>query len=549
MGNMQPQNGGGRFFALAMAICFLLFLSGCRNAFGPDSVPEDAVGTGILSLTIGRQDLLRAITPDNKDDFIKFRLDFAAACDFGNMDDYEIWYGGTSGTVELNAGTWNLTVTAFLDGGYEENPIEAATGRLLGIQILSGREVSGNVTLSPVAQGQGTFSWDIDFDMANVVSARMTITRIGVSPSVYMGTFYFTGETPDVERYDSLELDAGQYRVIFTLVNDRDDRAVLRTILHVYRGMVSRFIEEFTNDHFGLPLLDFVLGAWDGHEWDFDGSGISAATFSFLGVSGVYDENFAHVTSWFNALGSAPADLSGLRVLADAALIGVVSDDDEFLSVNFGNRASANSAILGRVRNGTSITLAWGGDDRVVVRIGDFEIVFDKAVPAGIVPGLTLAAQLEWLRDNAQSGNYYIVEVRGDEPLGPCLSWFDTWHGSWQDTTLPTGRNDLTIILVASEPSIVSLTSSGRMFTVGDGLTLWLRVRICPWLPETVSTRSSPWNHSMLSNCHGLSKVTVPPPAAILTVGPVISNGMSTAKLIEKPPSPGASGGIVRVSE
>jgi len=481
MGNMQPKNSGLRFFATALAICFLLFLPGCRNALEPQHRPENetpgtSVGTGTFSLTIGKQGLARTImpSPDCMEGFVKFRLVFAAAqeCEFDNTDLPEKWKEDRVVTIELVAGIWDLTVTAFLDSGDGDAPLAAAIGSLHGIEVLPDGKVAGNVLLFPLAEGTGTFSWDIDFDFDDetVVSAKMSITRLDLTPS-YIGTYFFFGGTPDIGNPYSLELDAGQYQVVFTLTNDRGDNAVLMEILHVYRDMESHFDGEFTDDHFGLSLLDFVLGAWDGNEWGFYGRRITAGTLAFLGIDGIDAENFAAIVYWFNALtrsslGSVPYDLAGLLVLTDAALIGIASDDEEFLAYNFLSRADAQAAIFGRVRNGTAITLSWTDDGRAAVRIGYYEIIFDKVIPARRVPGTTLAAQLEWLRDYAQSGNYYIVEISGNENIAPATA---------ANQTLPTGRTNITITLRGiEEMRTVSLSANGSLFQVLYGVTLIL---------------------------------------------------------------------------
>jgi len=486
MGNMQPQNGGGRFFAAALVICFLLFLPGCRNALEPRYRPgNETSGAGALSLTIGRQDLIRTITPDSMGDFVEFRLDFSSVCDFDNQDFSETWTGDTSGTIGLNAGVWDLEVTAFLDG----SPLVAtATGRLAGIEIPSGGKVAGNVALFPIAQGEGTFSWDIDFSGATrISSARISITRVDVTPNVGMGILYFMGGTPLLNNPGSIELPAGQYRVIFTLANTLGDRAVLRTMLHIYRNLESRFVEEFTDEHFGIPLLDFVLGAWDGSAWDFEGGEITAATFAFLGIDGIYDDDFAAVTDWFNTLsiaGPVPVDLAGLRVLADAALIGVAIGDEGFLARNFVGRADVRDAIAERAVNNTEITLSWTDSSSVIVRIGAYEVefVFDNAVPMVPAQGFTLDAQLAWLRANARSGNYYIVEIMSDETIAPT---------DGENQALPTGRSDLGIVLRgAGGMRTVSLSANGSHFWVPSSLTLIL--------DENLTLQGRAWNNNHL---------------------------------------------------
>jgi ribosomal protein S11 len=74
-----------------------------------------------------------------------------------------------------------------------------------------------------------------------------------------------------------------------------------------------------------------------------------------------------------------------------------------------------------------------------------------------------LATQLSQLRNNAQSGGEYVIEIRGDANISPA------------EAALPTGLSDVTITLrgvgVMRE---VRLSANGVLFTVGSGITLVL---------------------------------------------------------------------------
>jgi hypothetical protein len=73
-----------------------------------------------------------------------------------------------------------------------------------------------------------------------------------------------------------------------------------------------------------------------------------------------------------------------------------------------------------------------------------------------------LAAKLSWLQTNAQSNTNYTVEVTTDESIGP--------------TTLSySNRSTIGITLKGTDTTrIISLSSSGAMFTVSSGVTLTL---------------------------------------------------------------------------
>ena len=81
----------------------------------------------------------------------------------------------------------------------------------------------------------------------------------------------------------------------------------------------------------------------------------------------------------------------------------------------------------------------------------------DDAIPA---EGDTLEARLAWIRDNAESHNWYLVEVGIDEDIEP------------QDLAFEAGGMVVGIILRGS--GTVGLSSPGSIFTVGSGVTLTL---------------------------------------------------------------------------
>ena len=541
-----------RLCAILLAAACLLFLSGCRNVLAP---PETAAsGTGTLSLSILRQGLERTIVPeiDVGDFFVEFHLEFTYVSGGYYNEDFSARWTEASGTIDLDEGVWDLHVSAYTAGAGEELLV-AAVGSLYGIDIPSGETLAGNVELFPIAGGSGTFSWDIGFP-ASVIDASMGITRLddGDPFSQTLHLVFGGVRVPD-NNPSSLTLASGQYRVVFTLSHPVWETVAISEILHVYQNMDSNFTETFTYEHFAVTLLEIVLSAWDGYEWDFGYRGIEAGHFAALGIYGIDGGNFEDIARWFGYLSvlfDPLADLDGLKALTDAALIGIASEDLGFLAYSYADRAYAEAAIAGLVANGTiALTFDWLDNYRVLVDLGVYgsmEFVFGNAIPLPLligtvsitgrpVIGLTLmantdglggtgnisfqwlrdgdpidgatagtytvqpedegyaltvrvsrdgftgyvysdpteyvgyvqgpadtglAAQFAWLFENAQSGGTYIIELSGDEAIGP--------------QALPAGRGDLTIILVGNEPSTISLSSNGSLFTVGSGLTLVL---------------------------------------------------------------------------
>jgi len=510
MKNMQLKNNNRpkiTVFVLLLAACFLLVLSGCQNPLRPDSGSSDTAaneaagtgdGPGSLSLTISRQGMralmppalmpLTIMPPETRlDDFDRFYLEFVAIT-AGNTSFSINWMHG-SGTVYLEAGIWDLRVTSFLADAEGVATLKAAVGSKR-IEVLAGSSIDGNVSLHPITEGEGTFSWDIHFP-ANVHTARMDITQINGAPFFH---YYFQGGTPSIANRFSRILPAGRYRVIFTLINDREERAVASEILHVYRNMESGFEETFGEQHFITPLLGIILDAWDGSRWNFNERGITAGHFALLDIKGVTDSSFSAIISQFNNLSSpgvlyADANLGRLKTLVDAALIGI--GRSSIAAGNHRHRSGAQAAITGFVENGTSLTFRWTNNRTVSVEIGAYEveIVFGNDLhPGQAVSGNTLIEQLAWLRSYAQSGNHYLVEISGVQNISTV-----------QAALSFVGRNNITITLrgIGPMPSTVNLSADGNLFTVDSGVTLVLDNNI------TLQGRTNNFSHLVRVNSGG----------------------------------------------
>jgi len=481
MKNIKP-NARRLKFAGWIAACFLLAFAGCQNPAQPSNIPVSIGSTGTLSLSIDRQGVARTITPESTEEFVRFDLDFAPAsgCNAGNEPMKTISWTTATGKAYLAEGTWNLAVTAFRQGTGAESYIETARGNLTGIAITGGETIAGNVVLAPITGHAGTFRWNVTFH-ESIVTARMVITRVDTNPTSHVGTYYFVGGTGTrAPAGNYREMFTGQYRVVFTLNNDQGNMATMTAIMHIYRGMDSVFTESFTEDNFTVPLADIVLGAWYDNQWNFDEHGIAARHLSLVNVNGLDDDNFETILGWLNddrftAATPASPTLANLRQLVDAALILMGSEDGEFLDGTFAGRAAAQNAITGFVRNNTAVTFVWTGESAVTasVLVGAtvvaIDFAFERPVPLSQAQGTSLVEQLAWLRANAQSGNHYLVYVR----LAENITTFATAAAS---QLLPTGRNDLTIIIrgYGNVRRVIGTLGNGNLFNVPNGITLVL---------------------------------------------------------------------------
>jgi len=308
-------------------------------------------------------------------------------------------------------GGWNLYVTAFLDGNEEDEYLKAARGNLGDIEVIPEETITGDVVLFPITEGQGTFRWDISFP-DNVVTARMEIMRLGGIP---YKTFYFVGGDPLIDSSYSHKLDAGQYHVIFTLYNDRGERATVSAILHIYQNMGSPFADIFNDDHFPISLAGLILNAWDGSSWDFALHGITARHFYLLGIDGINDDNFDRITHWFNIFGSlsqVPTDKTGLK-----SLVGTV-----------------------------------------LVHMGEMS-----------VPGDTFVAKLGWIRTYALDGGSYLVEINTDEEIGPQSQLVPA---SQSGITITLRGMEIERIINLSENGSLFAVGSGVSLVLDENVTL-----------------------------------------------------------------------------
>jgi len=467
--------------ALLVAVCFLLILAGCQNPLQRQDTDGTGTGTGTISLTINGRGAARTIMPPETtfDDFVRFELLFTPYN--GGIPKSVDWcaehdLAGGIGTVELGVGTWDLVVTAFVmeyDG-----EVAAARSGSYRIIVSTGDHVERDVLLLPIG-GMGIFSWDIELSGDGIVSVRMEILRYS-DRSAFRGPYYLAGGDAPIGLAGYLaDLDAGQYFVVFTLSNgERNLR--MTEVLRIYAYRTSHFEDTFSDGIFTFSLLHVILNTWNGGKWDFEGAGIEAGHFALLGIDGIDDGNggFASgIVGWFDTLTyndgdpivldyDTPNVLEQLKALVDAALIGIASADTGFLNAIYRTTINAQNAIANLAVNDTTITFAWIGDYTVIVHAGAYqvEIVFGNPVIIGIpVPGDTLAERLAWLRGNAQSGNYYYIEVNGDENITSAQA------------SLPTGISKVTITIRGiGGMRTISLSDTGNLFTIGYGVTLVL---------------------------------------------------------------------------
>ena len=242
---------GSQFLLL---ITSLFIVSACRNILEPPMMEMPVEGKGYFSLMLDDQETARTIMPTTViNDFAAYKLEFYhAGTTINPVTTTDRTNSTLSNPVLLNAGTWDLYVSAYMDSAKTKL---AAQGCLQGIEIGSGKIVTGSVELWPnMDSGEGTFKWDINYP-TNVNLASVTITPLNPENGTPEQNRYFIGGTPTVAKADSLTLKTGFYRVVFKLANTAGLKAERRETLHVYRNMESAFAYIFEATQFTNAII------------------------------------------------------------------------------------------------------------------------------------------------------------------------------------------------------------------------------------------------------------------------------------------------------
>jgi predicted outer membrane repeat protein len=227
-----------------IGLAVTLALAGCKNLLEPPKAPAAPAGSaGTFTLEIGGVSTGRTILSTDVPGFAAYTFAFTGSGADVTVDRTPAAVGDP---VILNAGIWNLTVTAYLDGGKTK---AAARGSLTGITISGGANTSRSLELKPIieAGATGLFRWNIGYP-STVTSANMTITPLDATTGTAGQTLYFLGGTTQVSADNAsspLRLNTGYYRVEFSL-NDGKHNIGREEYLHVYQNMTSAFEYTFT---------------------------------------------------------------------------------------------------------------------------------------------------------------------------------------------------------------------------------------------------------------------------------------------------------------
>ena len=369
-----------------ISLLLLFGLAACSDVYEQKD-SGNKTDNGEIVLTINGQG--RTIMPDiTQNDFAEYRLAFTAKTE-GNSSFNRTWVSG-SGTISLPAGTWELTVTAYLAG----TPLlEAAKSEPALISVTSGAATPVNIALFPIEEGAGVFKWNISFN-SSFDSAVMEIYRRNGGTLAIQNdktvTFIHDGKTQTDNLNSQTTLSTGEYRAVFKLAIG-DDEAAIGHALHIYQNMESSFAETFTDRQLPVTLLRCILNTWDSAAkvWKLAEADITAEHFAYLGIAGARNSNFADITRRMNTLcanNGTPEDLTGLKWLVDAALIGLASESAGFLNdANYGFQYETEDVIRVLPANGTEVFFDWTANNAVTVILGNVFRV-NLAFTAPLIP-------------------------------------------------------------------------------------------------------------------------------------------------------------------
>jgi|GEM_PF-1730117 len=389
-------------FALLFSLCSFIFFSACQNLLEPPKMADAKTGTVELSIN-GNGNKGRTIMPsDAVNEFVKFNLDFVAKTN-GNMDSSDEWTNNT-GTIELKVGTWELTVTAYLDGDV------AVAQKTVTFTIVPGTPVSCDVRLEPVTGGTGTFSWEITAGETIVgATAAMDIKPVDESTSLEQDDFIFVNTT--TAWAGSFDLDAGQYRVVFSISVDGEVRVFSET-LHIYNGMESCYVKTFTDRIFSTGLLTSIDGITD----YLDEVPGGAATSNPVYLPVALEEGLGIMTDagsgWQQLLG-AIAD-AGLYVELD--LSACAMEDDGVFDPDC-NLSTGKSRIVSIVLPDAAESIPDGGSSSEAFRgFSNLKSVSGENI-------ITIGTWVFYDRQNLISADFPLVTIIGDYAFFACVNF------------------------------------------------------------------------------------------------------------------------------
>ena len=198
-------------------------------------------GYGSFSLRVTDNENGRTILPTapSLNDYAVYNLAFTATSGGANVTVDRDNTTLTTEPVILVAGTYTLTVSAYLDTGKTRL---AAQGTLANITITAGANASASVQLKALTNsGTGTFNWSVNISASGVTSAAMIISQNNTAIGSPVNLLTTTSGNPS--------LASGIYNVNFKLSRPNEE-AEWNELLYIYSSLESNFTKTFDDQYF-----------------------------------------------------------------------------------------------------------------------------------------------------------------------------------------------------------------------------------------------------------------------------------------------------------
>jgi hypothetical protein len=242
--------------ALVSLFIAVIGLNSCENVLvnQPHNSPDSGKGYVAVTLTLPQSvsgglsqntamaGIARTVSPD-MDDIIRFELSFAGSESAAPVP-VDL---GANNPVELAAGSWTVTVTAFTDRS------AIARGSAV-ITVVAGETVETDIFLGPVTVGTGYFAYSIT--VPNGAAGSLVITTPEGAPvsggNISLATNSINSRT--------VRVPAGQYLMRVNLSRD-ETQAGKTEVLHIYPDKTSRIEYVFSEDDFRF-VADLSENTW-----------------------------------------------------------------------------------------------------------------------------------------------------------------------------------------------------------------------------------------------------------------------------------------------
>jgi hypothetical protein len=227
-----------KFFKAPIAIITVLLaagivLAGCSNILDPPDSGGGGAGTVAVRLGGGES---RTLLPSAPLSFARYSIDFepqSGQSAAGGIPDADpLLLNGTGQSVDLPAGNWTITVTAWaaIDGveGLENGEYPAARGSA-GVTVTGGENGTPvSITINPIAsEGEGVLSY-----LAETDGTVKVLTPAGQDLSPAVSLSLVSGDS------GTKALPAGYYLI----TAENLDGVRTAAILHIYSGMITRTV-------------------------------------------------------------------------------------------------------------------------------------------------------------------------------------------------------------------------------------------------------------------------------------------------------------------